>query len=147
MLLGVLLIIQICVITTLASDSHIEEKVESLPGVESMEEDMYSGYVHLEGSYDKQIHYVFVKSRRDWQNDPLIVWFTGGPGCSSMYGAFLEIGPYLVRNNGDVEWNQHAWNHEASVLYIEQPAGVGYSILGPDDENFYNDDISADENL
>ena len=145
-LLLLCLIVSIFIIVSEANSSDLDDKVASLPGVEDFNEDMYSGYVDLEGT-EKSIHYVLVKSRGDATTEPLLVWFNGGPGCSSMYGLFLEVGPYLVRDSGEVEWNEYAWNREASVLYVDQPAGVGYSYCGSTDDCSFNDDSSADDNL
>jgi len=35
---------------------------------------------------DKALHYMFVESQSDPTNDPVIIWYNGGPGCSSMLG-------------------------------------------------------------
>jgi serine carboxypeptidase-like clade 2 len=43
--------------------------------------------------------------------------------------------------------NPYAWNNEASVLYIEQPAGVGYSFCNSTEDCTFNDDSSAADNL
>ncbi|KAI5681513.1 hypothetical protein M9H77_02741 [Catharanthus roseus] len=52
-----------------------------------------------------------------------------GPGCSSLaYGAFLELGPFRVQNDGKTLFkNPYAWNIAANVLFLESPAGVGFS--------------------
>jgi len=46
----------------------------------------YSGY--LAASSTKHLHYVFVTSLGDPDNDPVVVWFNGGPGCSSLLALF-----------------------------------------------------------
>lgn len=43
--------------------------------------------------------------------------------------------------------NPYPWNKEASVIYLESPAGVGYSICGMKEECSFTDDSSADDNL
>ena len=96
---------------------------------------MHSGYIDVSNKdVRKEIFYMLHESQRDPVNDPLIIWFNGGPGCSSMYGAFLENSPYLLQfdKNDPQNWelveNANSWNKEASVLYIDQPAGVGFSV-------------------
>lgn len=64
---------------------------------------------------------------------PLVMWLNGGPGCSSMFGLLTENGPCSVAGgNASSGWklqrNPWSWNSEAHVLYIDQPAGVGFSV-------------------
>lgn len=70
-------------------------------------------------------------------NDPTIIWFNGGPGCSSVIGNLQEHGPFIIpepEEGGDESgdtWefkrNPWSWNNEANIFYIDQPAGVGYT--------------------
>lgn len=46
---------------------------------------LYSGYVPIDNS-KKQIHYMAALSKAGPTTSPNIVWFNGGPGCSSMLG-------------------------------------------------------------
>jgi hypothetical protein len=80
--------------------------------------------------------------------DPVIVWYNGGPGCSSLYGLANEHGPYVLPDGGNsFIKNDYAWNNFANMIYIEAPAGVGYSICGDASECVFDDDNSADDNL
>ncbi|KAE8687661.1 Serine carboxypeptidase 24 [Hibiscus syriacus] len=52
-----------------------------------------------------------------------------GPGCSSVaYGASEEIGPFRINKTGSsLCLNKYSWNTEANILFLESPAGVGFS--------------------
>lgn len=79
----------------------------------------------------KNFHYVFFTSQHDADNDPLLVWYNGGPGCSALLGMTTEIGPFLFpKNSTTLVSNPYAWNKEANLLFIESPGSVGFS-MGP----------------
>jgi carboxypeptidase C (cathepsin A) len=63
----------------------------NLPGCGQWDFDAYSGYIPIDAR--NKFHYVFVESQNKPETDPLLVWFTGGPGCSSMLAFFMEHGP------------------------------------------------------
>lgn len=86
----------------------------------------YSGYLDVE-SEDKHFFFWFFESRNDPENDPVILWLNGGPGCSSMTGLLFELGPSFIKKGYEMEYNEHAWNSNASVIFLDQPVNVGYS--------------------
>ena len=68
----------------------------------------------------------FSQNRKD---APLLVWLQGGPGAASMYGLFIEHGPFNVTKNLNVLERPTAWTQDYSVLYIDQPAYTGRLIF------------------
>jgi hypothetical protein len=61
-----------------------------------------------------------------------VIWLNGGPGCSSMDGAMMEIGPYRVRENGKLEYNNGSWDEFANLLFVDNPVGTGFSYVDTD---------------
>jgi len=61
--------------------------------------------------------------------DPVVIWFNGGPGCSSMLAFMQENGPLCIDDGESyIKTNPYPWSTKANMLWIESPAGVGYSI-------------------
>jgi cathepsin A (carboxypeptidase C) len=120
-------------------------EIKSLPGVQfDIKFKHYSGYLQVSPTHF--LHYWFVESQNNPARDPLIFWFNGGPGCSSLDGLLNEMGPYEVNPDGKtMRSNSDAWNTFASVVYIESPAGVGYSYSS-DGNTTTNDDLTSLEN-
>ncbi|KAF8322592.1 serine carboxypeptidase [Clavulina sp. PMI_390] len=91
----------------------------------------YSGYLDV-GYGTKHLFFYFFESRNDPDNDDVLMWINGGPGCSSSLGLFMELGPCSVENplatglNG-TKWNPSAWNTNANLFFLDQPVGVGFS--------------------
>jgi len=127
----------------------LKDKLTTFPGFPEVPSfDIYSGYLDVPNSNGKSLHYVFLESQNDPANDPLLLWMNGGPGCSSMDGLFYEHGPYVFVGQGtQLVVNPYAWNTNASVIYLEAPAGVGFSILGNPSNNYTTDQITAHDNL
>ncbi|XP_030067886.1 lysosomal protective protein [Microcaecilia unicolor] len=100
----------------------------------------YSGYLNV--SEHKHLHYWFVESQVDPSTSPVVLWLNGGPGCSSLDGLLTEHGPFLIQPDGSsLEYNPYSWNMVANVLYLESPAGVGFSYS--DDKNYVTNDTEV----
>ena len=74
----------------------------------------------------RNLFYWFFESRGDPATDPLILWMTGGPGCSGMLALMVENGPYKVTSDGELSLNPYSWNEKANILFIDQPVGTGF---------------------
>ncbi|TKA70747.1 Carboxypeptidase Y A [Cryomyces minteri] len=89
----------------------------------------YSGYLD-DDEEDKHLFYWFFESRNNPKTDPVVLWLNGGPGCSSLTGLFLELGPSFVNKKLGLDYNPSSWNSNASVIFLDQPVNVGYSYSG-----------------
>jgi len=90
----------------------------------------YAGYINVVGTPTNggSLFYWFFESRSNPATDPFVIWLTGGPGCSSMLALFYENGPYIINNqNANLTLNPNSWNSNASVLWLDQPVGTGWS--------------------
>ncbi|ESQ40898.1 hypothetical protein EUTSA_v10015495mg [Eutrema salsugineum] len=108
--------------------------VRYLPGFDGpLPFQLETGYVSVGESEDVELFYYFVKSESNPEKDPLMIWLTGGPGCSSICGFLFANGPLVFKGdeyNGTVpplELTSFSWTKVANILYLESPAGSGYS--------------------
>ncbi|KAH7140984.1 Alpha/Beta hydrolase protein [Dactylonectria macrodidyma] len=77
---------------------------------------------------DHHLFYWLHEARHDPETAPLLVWLQGGPGASSLLGAFLEHGPCLVDTGDSNQFNLHSWAEIFNMVYIDSPAGTtGFS--------------------
>ncbi|CAG8743252.1 30925_t:CDS:2 [Gigaspora margarita] len=87
----------------------------------------YSGYFDVNNT--KHLFFWFFESRNKPQEDPIVLWLTGGPGV------FLEIGPCTINEKGDrTTPNSYSWTNYANMIFLDQPTNAGYS---------YGDDVST----
>lgn len=85
------------------------------------------------------MHYVLVESEGNPKTDPLVMWYNGGPGASSMYGLLVELGPLWLNDLSTMDpqynatgvpqlvRNPYAWTKFASILVVDSPPPVGFS--------------------
>jgi hypothetical protein len=128
----------------------IKDEITQLPGWSSdLPSRHYAGHVSAGTATELGIkhemfeHYYFVESENDPVNDPLIVWTNGGPGASSMFGLFVELGPFYLDASSlttkeynstgipSLYRNNYAWTKKANVLIINSPPPIGYSYCEP----------------
>ncbi|UMM42066.1 hypothetical protein L5515_018045 [Caenorhabditis briggsae] len=107
------------------------DRVYNLPGLTyGLNFKQYSGY--LNGVTGNYLHYWFVESQGNPTTDPLVLWLTGGPGCSGLMAMLTELGPFHPNPDGKTLFeNVYSWNKAANVIFLESPRGVGFSVQDP----------------
>ncbi|XP_077500419.1 lysosomal protective protein-like [Amblyomma americanum] len=120
------------------------DEILFLPGLaEQPNFKQYAGFLNVGAT--RKMFYWFVASQGSPDKDPLMLWLDGGPGCSAMVTLLEEHGPFRVADNGKtLVANPYSWNKLASVLYLEAPAGVGFSY-DPSGNYTSNDDSTTDD--
>ncbi|KAI0293644.1 Alpha/Beta hydrolase protein [Multifurca ochricompacta] len=113
---------------TKAKRFHVNGK--TIPEVDFDVGDSWSGLLPISsdpGETRKLFFWYFPPSAQGNEND-LIFWTNGGPGCSSLEG--------FLQENGPISWqwgqakptpNPNSWTNLGHMLWVEQPIGTGFS--------------------
>jgi hypothetical protein len=133
-----------------AADAAIDkDEIKSLPGWDgALPSRHWSGYLEVpgskggvEGEGSKFYHYWFVESEGNPKTDPVALWLNGGPGSSSLIGFLTENGPFETKDASLTEnttatpklfHRETGWQKAASYIFLESPAGVGFSYCDYD---------------
>jgi len=123
------------------SDEAKSDLITSLPGlsvdINDLGYNMFSGYVDvdhtstdgIDADIQKQLFYwLYECDCENADEQPLILWTNGGPGCSGMEGNLVEHGGLWIQSDLTLTQNEYSWNKLANMIYVEQPFGVGFSV-------------------
>ncbi|GMH26284.1 hypothetical protein Nepgr_028127 [Nepenthes gracilis] len=144
---GELLAVLLMVLAMLASSGialrkdelgEAADRIAQLPGQPRVSFQQFSGYVTVDDVAGRALFYWLTEAVHDPISKPLVVWLNGGPGCSSVaYGASEEIGPFRINKTGSSLYlNRFSWNAAANLLFLETPAGVGFSYTNRSSDLF-----------
>ncbi|XP_072989607.1 serine carboxypeptidase-like 7 isoform X2 [Typha latifolia] len=93
-----------------------------------------TGYVSVDDVMGVELFYYLIESERRPSEDPVLLWLTGGPGCSAFSGLAFEIGPLKfvrAKYNGSVPnlvYFPHSWTKIANIIFLDSPVGTGFSF-------------------
>jgi len=122
-----------------------KDQVIHLPGwsPRPLSSKQYSGFLDAtkpgEAAGSMSMHYWLALAEEEPDKKPLIFWFNGGPGASSLFGFQLELGPYLLTDESlrgpeyektgipQLFYNPTGWQKIASVVAISMPPPIGFS--------------------
>jgi serine carboxypeptidase-like clade 2 len=119
------------------------DRIDRLPGQPKVNFSMYAGYITVNKDHGRAHYYYFAEAQEEPEKKPLVIWHNGGPGCSSIaYGFGEELGPFFINPGGKtLRLNPNAGNKLANIVFVESPAGVGFSY-----SNTSSDLLTAGDN-
>uniref|UniRef100_A0A6V7QUX1 Uncharacterized protein n=1 Tax=Ananas comosus var. bracteatus TaxID=296719 RepID=A0A6V7QUX1_ANACO len=129
--------------STATAEKRLVERSFAFPslcgtGVSASDLGHHAGYYHLRHTHDARMFYFFFESRGS-RNDPVVLWLSGGPGCSSSLALFYENGPFKISDNMSLIWNQYGWDQASNIMFVDQPTGTGFSYSSDDRDIRYNE--------
>jgi carboxypeptidase D len=89
-------------------------------------------HIEVNETHNGNLFFWHYENRHIANRQRTVIWLNGGPGCSSMDGALMEIGPYRVREGGKLEYNNGSWDEFANLLFVDNPVGTGFSYVNTD---------------
>merc|ERR1711962_1401023 len=105
----------------------------------------HTGFLTVNKEYNSNIFFWYVPAKNNAESAPVVLWLQGGPGGSSLFGLFVEHGPFQVDKDADLHERDIAWTEQFNMLYIDQPVGTGYSFTDKDQGYATNeDDVARD---
>ncbi|KAI5958163.1 hypothetical protein CANMA_004317 [Candida margitis] len=122
------------------SDASKQYMVTNLPGLSEIDDGfkplMYAGQLELfPENNTNYFFWKFIDASKNVNSTSYkrtTFWLNGGPGCSSMDGALLESGPFRIDQSQKVVMNNGSWHKASDVIYVDQPAGTGFSYTEQD---------------
>ena len=91
-----------------------------------------NSHVEVDPENNGNLFFWHFQNRHIANRQRTVIWLNGGPGCSSMDGALMEVGPYRVLENQTLEYNEGSWDEFANMLFVDQPVGTGFSYVNTD---------------
>ena len=81
----------------------------------------------VDGTRDAHLFYWYFESRENPDDDPFVLWLTGGPGCSSQIALFEELGPYEIDPNNytNLIRTKYSWSDHTNIIFVDQPVDTG----------------------
>ncbi|KAG8380547.1 hypothetical protein BUALT_Bualt06G0027000 [Buddleja alternifolia] len=135
---------------SVASPKNIVERRFRFPnlvdpsGVSAEDLGHHAGYYKIQHSHGARMFYFFFESRNSTE-DPVVIWLTGGPGCSSEMALFYENGPFTIANDLSLVWNEYGWDKVSNILFVDQPVGTGFSYSSDRRDIRHNENGVSDD--
>ena len=91
-----------------------------------------SSHIEVNEEHNGNLFFWHFANRHIANSQRTVLWLNGGPGCSSLDGALMEIGPYRVNDDGTLRYSEGSWDEFTNVLFVDNPVGTGFSYVNTD---------------
>ncbi|KAH0543637.1 Cell death protease [Glutinoglossum americanum] len=134
-----------------AGETSADYFIHSLPGQpDGPLLKMHAGYgtplqchIEVDPSTNGNLFFWHFQNRHIANKQRTVIWLNGGPGCSSMDGALIEVGPYRLKDDAHLKYNPGSWDEFANLLFVDQPVGTGFSYVNSDSYLHDLDEMAA----
>lgn len=89
-------------------------------------------HIEVDSTHNGHLFFLHVQNKHIAERQRTVIWLNGGPGCSSMDGALMEVGPFRVTEDQTLVNNEGSWHEFANLLFVDQPVGTGFSYVDGD---------------
>jgi carboxypeptidase D len=93
---------------------------------------MYAGHLPVNPEHYGALFFWYFARKNVADKSRTVIWLNGGPGCSSLVGAWMEIGPFRFQDNNTMVENNGSWHLFTNLLFVDQPVGTGFSYIDTD---------------
>ncbi|KAJ0988983.1 hypothetical protein J5N97_007339 [Dioscorea zingiberensis] len=123
-------------------------EVKEFPGFDGqLPSKHFAGYITVGNQpHKRHLYYYFATSERNPSKDAVLLWINGGPACSGLDALMHQHGPLKIIDDvttrrGPVKLisNPFSWSQIANIIYVDSPAGTGYSYADSDGDYITND--------
>lgn len=122
-------------LTPLIEKGKINEARQSskVLGSKFLNVESYSGYLTVDKAHNSNLFFWYFPAEKNAAYAPVVIWLQGGPGASSLFGLFVENGPFEINASGHLHKREYSWSKTQNMIYIDNPVGTGFSFTENDD--------------
>ncbi|KAG0543371.1 hypothetical protein BDA96_02G184800 [Sorghum bicolor] len=108
--------------------------VTHLPGFQGpLPFQLRTGYVEVDEHNGVRLFYYFILSEGSPADDPVMLWLSGGPGCTSFTGLVYQNGPLSFDIDSymgglpRLVYRPETWTKVSNIIFLDSPVGAGFS--------------------
>ncbi|XP_049879513.1 venom serine carboxypeptidase-like [Pectinophora gossypiella] len=112
-------------------DIDLARNLSRVPLTDKIGFPSYAGFFTVDEDYSSNQYFWYFPPFSKNANAPVLLWLQGGPGGTSLFGLFTEIGPLIAKKEGFAQRKYH-WALNNHLIFIDNPVGTGFSFTKDD---------------